>query len=568
MKRIKNFSLRVKLTTALVVVALFPLLLVSKLFFIGSEDALRKSTLAQLSMGAEYKVGEIHLFLETLKTNATDFASDGFIKNELINITKNNGSKEGLNGHLTQNKLPTQSELLCIDIVNIDGVVIASTSARRIGQDLSQQRYFQKGLSQNYVAQFNQQHTLPLSGIVSSPILSNEKSPLPLGVLVNHYRMNKIQDLFSGKFLFGLGAKSEHRILSTSESIYMLTLEGKGITTSKNSLIENQTPFNFETHPIKQARHFNQESKGIWKNHLDVTVLGVSIVAEIDGLKFILLAEQDVEQAFKLVNTLKHRFYILLILTVAIIIIFSLLLSYFITKPLKKVIYSLDIIASGEFDIGIKQTNQYDELGSLVNKFNNMAAKLKKMKAASDHKNQQLLELSIRDHLTGLFNHRHLIEYGETRMLEANRNGVMLGLLMIDIDHFKRVNDTYGHPCGDYVIAEVALLLKENLRRIDILARYGGEEFAVIIPNTTTTNAEIVAGKICQKIAEHKFSFGPKQFKITVSIGIAIQQKSENKIMQIIKRADHALYRSKDGGRNQVTLNLPLLRSREYENVI
>ncbi|PCI58394.1 MAG: hypothetical protein COB45_00540 [Gammaproteobacteria bacterium] len=560
MKRIKNCSLRVKLTAALIVVAIFPLLLLSKLFFIGGEDALRKSTLAQLSMSAEYKVGEIHLFLETLKTNTTDFASDGFIKNELIKITKNLNSAHNLNYHLRQTKLPAQSELMFIDVIDTHGLIIASTLASQIGKDLSAQLYYQKGLSQSYVAKFNHHVNSQLLGIVAAPIISTDEAQLPLGVLVNHYRMNKIQDLFSGELLFDLGAKSEHRILSASESIYMLNPEGRGITASKNASIDSQQPFYFETYPIKQARHFNRESEGIWKNHLGFSVLGVSIIAEIDGLKFILLAEQELEQAFQLINNLEKQFYIILFFTVAVIIILSLLLAYFIVKPLKKVIASFDLIASGNFDVDIIQPNQYDEFGDLVNKFNNMAVKLKEMRLASEQKNQQLLELSIRDHLTGLFNHRHLIEYGESRVLEANRYGTVLGLLMIDIDHFKRVNDTYGHPCGDYVLTEIALLLKENLRVIDILARYGGEEFTVIMPNTTKDEAKVVANKICKKIQEHNFFYHKKQFRITVSIGIAIQQKSENKIMKIIKRADQALYQSKGNGRNQASLHQPIYK--------
>lgn len=563
MKQIRNFSLRVKLTTALVVVAILPLLLLSKLFFIGSEDALKKSTLAQLSMGAEYKVGEIHLFLEILKINTTDFASDGFIKNELIKITNKFSSAQNLNDHLRQNKLPTQSELIFIDVVNTHGLIIASTLDSRIGRNLSEQLYYQKGLSQSYVAKFNSNINLQLLGAVASPIFSSDKIQSTLGVLVNHYRMNKIQDLFSGEMLYSLGAKSEHRILSASESIYMLTLEGRGITTSEKSLIESKHSFDFDTFPIKQARQLNKESKGIWKNHLGTSVLGVSIIAEIDDLKFILLAEQEIDQAFKFVNTLKYQFYLLLTFTVAVIIILSLLLAYFIVKPLKKVMDSFDIIASGEFNVDIKQTNQHDELGSLVNKFNNMATKLKKMKAVSDHKNQQLLDLSIRDHLTDLFNHRYLIEYGDIRVLEANRNGMLLGLLMIDIDHFKLINDRYGHPCGDFVLTEIALLLKKNLRSIDILARYGGEEFAVVMPNITTVKAKIVADKICKKIQEYKFYYCREQFEITVSIGIAIQQKSENKIMEIIKRADKALYQSKNNGRNQVSLDMPISRKNE-----
>tara|TARA_R110002050_G_scaffold61603_1_gene136068 strand:- start:1892 stop:3589 length:1698 start_codon:yes stop_codon:yes gene_type:complete len=557
MKKIRNFSLRSKLTTALIIVSIVPLLVLSTLFFIGSEKALKKSTLDQLSISAEYKVGEIHLFLETLKTNTIDFSSDGFIKNELQKITNENGSAQALNNHLQKNKLPTQSDLVIIDVVNTEGKIVSSTSVSRIGIDISEELYFQKGLLRSYISKLNN-ISEQLQGIIATPVISNDTKKSTLGVLVNHYYMDKIQDLFSGELLFNLGAKSEHRRLSVRESIYMLDLESKRIMTSKNSSIKNQSSFKFETYPVKQAQKFNLESKGIWKNHLDTSVLGVSIISNIDGLNFILIAEQEIDEAFQLVDTLKSQFYFILIVTMLIVFTLSFLLAFFINKPLKKVKKSLDIIASGEFNVDIEQINQHDELGKLVNKFNNMALKLKEIKAASDHKNKQLLELTIRDHLTGLFNHRHLIEYGETRVSEANRIGSALSILMIDIDHFKRINDTYGHPCGDYVITEVASLLKNNLRVIDILARYGGEEFAVMMPNTTQLKAKIVADKLCKKVQEHLFFNGQKQFQVTISIGIAVKQKSESKIMEIIKRADHALYQSKEHGRNQVTLDMPI----------
>lgn len=557
MKKIRNFSLRSKLTTALIFVSIVPLLVLSTLFFIGSEKALKRSTLDQLSISAEYKVGEIHLFLETLKTNTIDFSSDGFIKNELQKITNENNSAQALNNHLQTNKLPTQTDLVIIDVVNTEGKIVSSTSVSRIGIDISEELYFQKGLLRSYISKFNN-ISEQLQGIIATPVISNDTTQSTLGVLVNHYYMDKIQDLFSGELLFNLGAKSEHRRLSVRESIYMLDLESKRIMTSKNSSIKNQSSFKFETYPVKQAQKFNLESKGIWKNHLDTSVLGVSIISKIDGLNFILIAEQEIDEAFQWVDTLKNQFYFILMFTMIIVFALSFLLACFIIKPLKKVKKSLDIIASGEFNVDIEKINQHDELGKLVNKFNNMALKLKEIKAASDHKNKQLLELTIRDHLTGLFNHRHLIEYGESRVSEANRNGTILGILMIDIDHFKRINDTYGHPCGDYVITEVASLLKNNLRVIDILARYGGEEFAIIMPNTTQVKAKIVADKLCKKVQDHLFFYGQKQFQVTISIGIAVKQKSENKIMEIIKRADHALYQSKEHGRNQVTLDMPI----------
>jgi len=164
--------------------------------------------------------------------------------------------------------------------------------------------------------------------------------------------------------------------------------------------------------------------------------------------------------------------------------------------------------------------------------------------------NQQLELLSVSDSLTGLFNRRRLDEKLREDFLALRRGARIFSLLMIDADHFKQINDTYGHQCGDEVLKRLARLLDDNTRATDFIARYGGEEFAVLMPNTENeTDGAVVAEKIRQAVAESTFS---NVGKVTVSIGVSCSCSTDASEMDVFRRADRALYRAKEQGRNRV----------------
>ena len=167
--------------------------------------------------------------------------------------------------------------------------------------------------------------------------------------------------------------------------------------------------------------------------------------------------------------------------------------------------------------------------------------------------NQEELEkLAYIDSLTGLYNKRAVLrELGE-QTKRAKRYRQELSLSMLDIDHFKKVNDRYGHIVGDDVLERVATLMRQNIREADIAARYGGEEFIIILPNTDLNPALSVAERIRKSIeeAEMKDSQG-KVFGITISEGVSSYKPGENE-HSLISRADTALYRAKKKGRNRV----------------
>ena len=128
-----------------------------------------------------------------------------------------------------------------------------------------------------------------------------------------------------------------------------------------------------------------------------------------------------------------------------------------------------------------------------------------------------------------------------------------LSLLMLDIDHFKRVNDEHGHPAGDAVLTEMARLLKETLRTVDSVGRYGGEEFVVILPHTSPEEAQATGERIRQQGGEPRFRVGPKPLNVTVSVGVASYPTANvDSPESLVREADRALYRAKEAGRNQV----------------
>jgi two-component system cell cycle response regulator len=164
------------------------------------------------------------------------------------------------------------------------------------------------------------------------------------------------------------------------------------------------------------------------------------------------------------------------------------------------------------------------------------------------------IEMAITDPLTGLFNRRYLESHLATLMEQAGARGKPLAVMMLDIDYFKSINDTYGHDAGDDVLRDFAMRIKRSIRGIDLAARCGGEEFVIVMPETDLTVAAMVAERLRRRIAAEPFiiSQGARSIPVTLSIGIGGLRGREDTAAILIKRADQALYRAKRDGRNRV----------------
>jgi diguanylate cyclase (GGDEF)-like protein len=167
--------------------------------------------------------------------------------------------------------------------------------------------------------------------------------------------------------------------------------------------------------------------------------------------------------------------------------------------------------------------------------------------------NKRLRQLSVTDGLTELFNHRHIHELLQEEFERSNRSGEPIAVSMLDLDHFKRVNDTHGHPTGDVILYETAQILRDTAREIDMPGRYGGEEFIVILPNTTEDAAAHLAERIRQRVLDHVFRDEDTEVHMTLSCGVAsFPGEGIDSPESLLKRADEALYAAKEGGRNRM----------------
>ncbi|MEO1171607.1 MAG: GGDEF domain-containing protein [Myxococcota bacterium] len=197
---------------------------------------------------------------------------------------------------------------------------------------------------------------------------------------------------------------------------------------------------------------------------------------------------------------------------------------------------SCKLLPGDRIQLGRKTVLKLDFIGELEGVFHN-----------------QLYEAGTRDALTGLFNRRYFDQHLDTEFHLARRHGEPLTLVMMDLDYFKRVNDTYGHLAGDMVLRAFATMALKRCRREDIVARYGGEEFVLLLPRTTEKGAVVVAESLRQALEDTTLTYHGESFNVTVSAGCATQaERRFSDGIALLRAADQALYRAKSLGRNRL----------------
>ncbi|MGC4122697.1 MAG: sensor domain-containing diguanylate cyclase [Myxococcales bacterium] len=169
-----------------------------------------------------------------------------------------------------------------------------------------------------------------------------------------------------------------------------------------------------------------------------------------------------------------------------------------------------------------------------------------------DLENARLYRLSITDSLTKAFNRQYLYQRLPEEVERGRRYKDPLSVALFDIDHFKRFNDTYGHPAGDFVLKEVVRLAQGQSRDVDALVRYGGEEFLVLLPNTPLDGARVIAERIRKAVEQAEFPWSDRRLRVTISVGIATLGDDVPNDEALLKKVDDALYKAKQTGRNRV----------------
>lgn len=285
-----------------------------------------------------------------------------------------------------------------------------------------------------------------------------------------------------------------------------------------------------------------------------------------------LIALQPKTEIDAMVSSVHHVSQIILFSSIIAILLVSLWQILIVCKPLNNLIDHITQITEGNLNIGeFKAKSSQDEIGRLAKVFNQMHATIKRqIEELNEHRellekevkertyeleqaNKKLDLISRTDELTQLPNRRDMHKTIEKEVDRANRFRKAFSIIFIDIDHFKDVNDTYGHAAGDAVLKSVASTIRSLLRKYDVLARYGGEEFLTLLPETELKDAAHVAERFRKQIENQTIFFGGQEIKVTITLGVA-QFDSGLGAERCIQLADKALYEGKEHGRNRVIL--------------
>jgi len=230
---------------------------------------------------------------------------------------------------------------------------------------------------------------------------------------------------------------------------------------------------------------------------------------------------------------------------------------------------SVEILSYFEIDAGnMKPYSQLlleanEELGKLNVSYEQLILDLKRSKETAEGlamdlqtANEKLRELATKDGLTGLFNHRHFQEAMDSEISRTIRYQKPLTLILLDIDHFKKVNDTYGHPAGDAVLKVISAIIQKTVRESDLVARYGGEEFAAILPETDLQGGAILAERLRRAVEAVDIPVDGQTIKVTISLGVTTYNLSSDSSEKaaLIAAADKGLYHSKESGRNKLSI--------------
>ena len=304
-------------------------------------------------------------------------------------------------------------------------------------------------------------------------------------------------------------------------------------------------------------RLYQQQDQPIhFTGHAGVEVLGLALASEaLHGWVVAERERQAIDQAWVVFRNLFLAFLVGLTLLVGLV---GWAMGRSIVTPLQRLTRAADSIAAGDLSVQLP-VERRDEIGQLTRVFNQMTGELRhsqqEVEAASlalQEQNQLLETLAVTDSLTGLYNRNKLNEILAEQFARYQRHQRPFAVLLLDIDHFKALNDTYGHLAGDQVLKNVAQTLSHSIRSVDYAARYGGEEFVIVLPETSIDTARDLAQRICSQIQSDRHRFEDQTLAVTLSIGVAAIRDNDKTVDAVVARADDMLYQAKRAGRNRV----------------
>jgi diguanylate cyclase (GGDEF)-like protein len=274
----------------------------------------------------------------------------------------------------------------------------------------------------------------------------------------------------------------------------------------------------------------------------------VGHMRRVPGLDWVVAAEIPAAVVYRELAHLRNSAFLIAGVTLLLAGGFGYVLGLFIVRPLDRLTKAAAKVSGGNLEVDLPAAR--GEIGYLTEVFKNMIVRLRESR-------RELERLSVTDALTGLSDRRRMTEVLHNEVLRSQRLKHTFAVLMTDVDHFKSYNDTHGHPAGDELLKQLAAILREETRDVDLVARYGGEEFLVLLPETKARGAADLADRIRRRLETLPGPAG----HVTLSIGVAEFPRHGDTGEKLIDVADAALYEAKRGGRNRVIVASTSIRA-------
>ncbi|SFU31859.1 diguanylate cyclase (GGDEF) domain-containing protein [Nitrosospira multiformis] len=535
-------SIKSKLVVFGTMATLIPSLGLGLLTFRQSEAQISANVTRELRALTDYAGREIEFWLDRRVHEAHVTAASGAVIEALsVSYQRRADMSAKYPGALAHYLQSVQGKLDAIrelTVMNASGKIIASSAEKPAGATLPDE-WPQNSVTEGLVIappHWNEQYnTATLS--VAVPILSYDN--VLMGALVAVLDLRNLQPHLKSS------------AISPPGEIFLLDLAGRiliGTQTEGGTLVQLDAPL------LRDLLARPGESL-VFEGLTHREVIGLANVSREFSLT--ILAERERAAVYGAWIELRNMFLILIGTLVLIVAAAAFEMGRSIVVPLQRLMRAADRIADGDLEVRLSATRN-DEIGHLTKVFDQMADRLRRNHAeimaaheAMQQQNQVLETLSITDSLTGLYNRNKLDAILTDQLARFKRTHRPFALLMLDIDHFKTLNDTYGHITGDKILAKVAQILLQSIRSIDYAARYGGDEFIIILVETYIDQAVKTAERIRAHVENLTYRAGKSAISITVSIGVVECQPDDSTTTAVFSRADNALYEAKRAGRNQ-----------------
>jgi diguanylate cyclase (GGDEF)-like protein len=538
-------SIKIRIMAFALAATIIPAITLGSLSYLQNTRFLNEKISQELRDSAAQVSREIDLLVKEKLYDVRVFASSYIVSENLVKILRTDGTAVenlvamSLLQEYLQSVRAKFSDYAELMIIDLEGRLVATSAAVRetpampvnwrenanSGQAVIGEAYFDKNLETRVI-------------FIADPI----RTP-------------------GGKIIGVLGAKLSlatfDRVLTTytqtdTRETYLVNNQGKVLASSHLFSAPSQEIYLDPAKVTKLYDHRGQPTT--YASYDGPTVIGTLKV--VPSLGWGVVAEMDKVKAFSQIEALQRMTLVLVGGLLVGIGLCAYLLGLTIVRPLRRLTQGADQVAAGNLDVDLP-VNTHSEVGYLTQVFNYMVGRLRRSREELDNvnaelqeKNSKLHQLSITDELTGLFNRKHLLETLNTEITRSKRNEHTFALLVIDIDHFKLINDTFGHQKGDEVLRLLSDIFQDTVRSCDYVARYGGEEFIVMLPEVGAAGAREVAERIRERVARE--SINRKGDRITISIGMAMFAEHGNTTELLFQQADQALYAAKAAGRNRV----------------